>query len=47
MREPTRDPGLDTLLELHGETMFVDAAALLEDFWREVDQVLGEEGSIP
>ena len=24
MREPTRDPGLDTLLELHGETMFVD-----------------------
>ena len=123
MTKPDRDPGLDILLELHGETMFVDdtghwvkfvvvrteatperphglsysltlhapdgarlvgfdnahqggerrgpgggqraphdhrhrlrtirpyeyrdAAALLEDFWREVDQVLGEEGSVP
>lgn len=123
MTEPNRDPGLEALLELHGETMFVDdtghwvkfvvvrtevtperphglsysltlhapdgarlvgfdnahpggerrgsgggqraphdhrhrlltirpyeyrdAAALLEDFWREVDQVLGEGGSVP
>ena len=119
---PHRDPGLDTLLALHGETLFVDdaghwvkfvavrseptpgrphglsysltlhapdgsrlvgfdnahpvrrqrgpggrrperdhrhrlrtvrpyeyedAATLLEDFWREVDQVLRERGSIP
>lgn len=123
MTTPDRDPGLDTLLDLHGETLFVDdtghwvkfvvvrtgvtperphglrysltlhapdgtrlvgfdnahpvrdrlgpgsrrraerdhrhrlrkirpydykdAATLLEDFWKEVDQVLGEGGSIP
>ena len=123
MRIPDRDPGLDTLLDLHGETLFVDdaghwvssswfgtevtaerphgpnysltlhapdgarlvgfdnahpvrerrgpgggqraerdhrhrlrtirayayedAATLLADFWKEVDQVLRERGSIP
>ena len=123
MKIPGRDPGLDTLLDLHGETLFVDdtghwvkfivvrtevtperphglrysltlhapggarlvgfdnahsvrersgpgsrrrterdhrhrvrkiwpyeykdAVTLLEDFWKEVDQVLGEGGSIP
>lgn len=123
MKRSLRDPGLDTLLDLHGETMFVDdqghwvkfiavrtevtperphglsysltlhapdgarlvgfdnaypvrerrgpgtrqrpgrdhrhrlrtlrpyeykdAATLLEDFWKEVDRVLGEGGSIP
>ncbi len=123
MTIPGRDPGLDTLLDLHGETLFVDdtghwvkfivvrtevtperphglrysltlhapggarlvgfdnahavrdrsgpgsrrraerdhrhrvrkiwpyeykdAVTLLEDFWKEVDQVLGEGGSIP
>jgi len=123
MKNPLRDPGLDTLLDLHGQMMFVDdeghwvkfiavrtevtpeqphglsysltlhapdgtrlvgfdnahavrdgrgpgagqrserdhrhrlrtlrpyeytdAATLLEDFWKEVDRVLGEGGSIP
>ena len=26
MTPPDRDPGLDTLLELHGQTLFVDEA---------------------
>ena len=26
MKPPDRDPGLDTLLELHGQTLFVDEA---------------------
>ena len=26
MKAPDRDPGLDTLLELHGQTLFVDEA---------------------
>ena len=26
MTPPNRDPGLDTLLELHGQTLFVDEA---------------------
>ena len=123
MRTPERDPGLDTLLDLHGQTLFVDdighwvkfvvvrteataerphglsysltlhapdgerlvgfdnahgvregrglgarrrrerdyrhrlrsirpyeytdAAALLEDFWKEVDEVLRERGALP
>ena len=47
VREFDCDHSLDDLLDLHGHTLFVkDAATLLEDFWKEVDAVLRERGSI-
>jgi len=43
---PDRDPGLDTLLDLHGETLFVDDAGHWVKFVV-VRTEVRERGSIP